>query len=472
MQQNKSKYLINARKIKQWMEERKTTKPPAASSKDIEEKKLGCALGAIRSNNIKKYKQLKTDEERQQYLRIHPGLDETIEIVNWIDENNISKYLVNARQIKQWMEERKTTKPPTIISEDKEEKRLGCALSTIRRDIIKTYKELKTEEEIKGFRKKHPGLDEIMEIVHWIDKNRLSAYLVNARDIKRWMEDRKTIRPPSINSKDKEEKRLHYALNSIKKDLIKPYKELKTEKERKEFRKKHPGLDEIMEIVNWIDENNISQYLVNIREIKQWMEERDTTKPPTSFSKDPEEKKLGFALINIRHHLIKPYLELETEEQKSSYLKRHPETEQVLKIVRNIDENNSQYLRNMKEIVYWTKSQEGNMLPNRDSKNKKEAKLAIALQTITRFLVKPYINIQTEEEMSKYREKYPEIEEVLALYSKLYLNNGNKNQRALAALIQKDLKKRKSLEMAKQLEASYENAIEDKNINLGEKENE
>lgn len=38
--------------------------------------------------------------------------------------------------------------------------------------------------------------------------------------------------------------------------------------EKEEFEQEHPEFREIMEIINWIDENNISPYLINARDIK------------------------------------------------------------------------------------------------------------------------------------------------------------------------------------------------------------
>ena len=93
---------------------------------------------------------------------------------------------------------------------------------------------------------------------------------------------------------------------------------------------------EVLQIVKLIDENKdkISQYLVNAREIKKWMEERKTTKPPSKRSKDVEEKTLGNALGSIRQKLIKPYLRLKTEEEKEQYRKDHPELKEVQEIVK------------------------------------------------------------------------------------------------------------------------------------------
>ena len=55
---------------------------------------------------------------------------------------------------------------------------------------------------------------------------------------------------------------------------------------------------------------------------------------------DEEEQRLGSALKNIRSHLTKPYIELETEEEKEEYRKEHPELDDVMEIIEWIDENN------------------------------------------------------------------------------------------------------------------------------------
>ena len=147
----------------------------------------------------------------------------------------------------------------------------------------------------------------------------ISQYLINAREIKEWMEDRHTTKPPSSTSKDEKEKNLGIKLSTIRQKLIKPYKDLKTEEERKDYKKKHPQLEEVLEIVNWIDENNLSEYLINAREIKKWMQARNVTKPPSQKSRNEEEKILGYALSRIRQKLIKPYKDLKKEEERERY---------------------------------------------------------------------------------------------------------------------------------------------------------
>ena len=92
-----------------------------------------------------------------------------------------------------------------------------------------------------------------------------------------------------------------------------------------------------------------SPYLKNARLIKKWMEERETTKPPSKISKDEEEKRLGRALMVIRHKLLKPYEKLETEEEKEEYKIKYPYFEEVKQIVDEIDRNRSKKLNKLIE---------------------------------------------------------------------------------------------------------------------------
>ena len=295
-------------------------------------------------------------EEDIDIFRIQGETKEFLELFEEINGELGQTYLINARKIKAWMEERETTKPPSRSAKELGEKKLGTALKSIRQELIKPYIELKTEEEKEKYRTNHPELEEVLEIIKWIDENNLSPYLVNARDIKKWMEGKKTTKPPSKNVKEPEEKRLGNALFSIRQKLLKPYIGLKTEEEREKFRANHPELEEVQEIVKWIDENNLSPYLVNARDIKKWMEEKGTTKPPSRSAKDLKEIKLGRALFTIRQILIKPYLELKTEEEKAKYKEKHPELEEVLQIVTEIDLNSGN--KNRQELALLIRQDE------------------------------------------------------------------------------------------------------------------
>ena len=470
-------HLTNALNIRTWMEQLKTTKPPSSIAKDFEEKRLGIALSNIRQKLIKPYQQIKTEEEKLQFENDHPEFKEIFEIVNWIDENNISSHLINARQIKLWMEEKNSNKPPRLRCDDKEEQRLGIALQSIRLRLLNPYLQIEDEEKKLQFENDHPELQEVMQTVSWIDEHNLSPNLINARAIKIWMETHKTTKSPSAASKDAEEKRLGTALTELRRNLIKPYMQLETEEKKLEFLEKHPEIEEVIEIISWIDTNKVNPNLANMREIKAWMEERKTTKPPSSNSKDKEEKRLGSALGNIRQKLIKPYQQIKTEEEKRRFEQEHPEFIEIMEIINWIDENNiSPYLLNARNIKQWVEQNQWTKLPSRSSKvGGVEKELGKKLGYIRQDFISVYMKLQTEQERELFREKHPEIDEVMSIVSELDMQCGNTKQKELAILIRQDLEKRQLLEEARKLEASYkmqlansrDNGIETQEENIG-----
>jgi len=438
---NRSDYLTNARAIKEWIEKSGDTKPPSPTARDEEERRLGRRLGSIRQQLIKPYMKLKTEEERENFREKHPELEEVMEIINEIDNNNISPYLRNARAIKEWIEKSGDTKPPLHISKDEEEKRLGSRLVTIRQQLIKPYMQLKTEEEKEEYKEKHPELKEVMEIINEIDSNNISPYLRNARAIKEWIEKSGDTKPPSPTVRDEEERRLGSRLGRIRQELIKPYMQLKTEKESEKYKEKHPELEEVMEIINGIDSNNISPYLRNARVIKEWVEESEAKKLPSAVAKDEEEKRLGSRLATIRQRLIKPYMKLKTEKEKEEYKEKHPELEEVMEIINEIDSNNiSQYLRNARAIKEWIEKSGDTKPPSAVSKDEEERRLGKQLGSIRLLLIKPYMQLKTEEEKEEYKEKHPELEEVMEIINEIDSNNIPqllRNARAIKEWIEK-----------------------------------
>lgn len=460
-------HLTNALNIKTWMEQRKTIKPPSSISNDFEEKRLGIALSNIRQTLIKPYLQLKTEQEKKIFEEEHPEFKKIFEIINWIDENNISLHLINARQIKFWMEEKNSNKPPRLRCNDKEEQRLGTALQSIRLRLLNPYLQIVDEEEKLKFENKHPELQEVMQIVNWIDGRNLSPNLVNARAIKIWMQTHKTTKSPSAVSKDAEENRLGTALTELRRNLIKPYMQLETEEEKLEFSEKHPEIDEVLQIINWIDTNKVNPNLTNVRNIKAWMEERKTTKPPSSNSKDKEEKRLGRALGNIKQTLVKTYMQLGTQE-KEEFEQEHPEFREIMEIINWIDENNiSPYLINARDIKQWVEQNQFAKLPSRSSKAvEEERKLGKKLSYIRQDLIGTYMKLQTEQEREIFREKHPEIDKVMSIISELDIQCGNAKQKELAILIRQDLEKRKALQEAKKLEKDYKEQLAIRKANV------
>ena len=93
---------------------------------------------------------MKTEEEKAEYRRQYPELEEVMAIVEEIDRNNNpvkeeQTHYINAIAIKKWMEDNNTTKPPRSQNEKKtvpeDEAQLGRALS-VRGETKKKFEEL------------------------------------------------------------------------------------------------------------------------------------------------------------------------------------------------------------------------------------------------------------------------------------------------------------------------------------------
>ena len=503
----RTSYLEKIYEIKEWMERNETTRPPRVGGKDLpeEERKLGKVLGTIRQNLIRPYKELKTEEEREQYRKRRPEIEEIMEIVEEIDKNNIPTSLRNIRGIKEWMERNETTIPPRGCGKDllEEERRLGRSLGTIRKELINPYKELKAEEReeyISNLENRKYGtlsrkqFMEIIETVEEIDKNNIPAYLKNIRDIKEWMKRNETTIPPSTVGKNisEEEKRLGRALSNIKSRLIKPYKELKTEEEREEYiskleNRKRESLSreqfiEIIETIEGIDRNNIPTGLRNIRKIKKWMERNETTIPPRSGGKDlPEEEKgLGVALSGIRQELINPYKKLKTKEEREDYISKLENREkesisrdqlmEIIKTVEEIDKNNiPTRLRNIRDIKEWMERNETTIPPRKKGEeiSEEEKRLGVALLDIRYSLIKPYKELKTEEEREEYisklenRKQEPlSREQFMEIIETVEEIDGAREK--LTDLVEQSKATQEKVAEAKKLESMYEQELKSK----------
>lgn len=399
------RYIINLRKIKEWMENNNTTNPPRTYGKDLsqEEQRLGKSYNYIRRKVNETYINLKSDEEIERFEKQNPEMKEAKEFIQLVEKNKKHTYLENAKKIKIWMIENKKNKPPRAggknVSEEK--RRLGNALDKIRQNLIKKYQELQNEKDKEMFKQKHPELEEVIKIINQIDKNNVPIYLQHVREVKKWMLENNTTRPPrkqGINLSDGE-KKLGIKLARVRNGFIKVYKNLKTEDEKKEFRKKHPETDEILKTVELIDKNNISPYLKNAKEIEQWMEKHNTNEPPKSKAKKStsKESRLAKKLATIRNQLIKPYRNLETEEERIAYKKKHPEIDEVIEIINYIDERN----------------------PKAKRKENKNEDFNEAISTIENYILRPYMELQTEEERIKYLKKHPDLKYIVDLYEEI-----------------------------------------------------
>ncbi len=449
-----SQYYWHILAIKEWMEKNNTTKPPRASNgnPDIsdEEGDLGKKLSAIRQQLLKPYLILKTDEERESYKEQFPALEDVLTIVEWIDKNNIklkedSSHYKNAIKIKNWMEKNNTTKPPNTNSQSKTEIKLASALKRIRTNLINPYISLEDDKDKENYIIEHPELEDVLRIIEWIDTNNIktkedSQYYWSILAIKDWMEKNNTTRPPRIltNAVPEEEGELGNKLSNIRRYLINPYTKLKTDEEKEEYKRKYPELEVVMEIVDKIDRDNISTSLRYMLEIKKWMEDNQTTKPPrcqnSTKSIPNEESILGDNLSYIRTHLIKPYKELQTEEEKNEFKMQHPELDDVMKIVGEIDRNNiklkedSSFYRNALKIKKWMEDNQTTKPPSRTQKDSRiiseeEDKLAQALANIRYYLIKPYSELNSEEDKENFKIDHPELEDVRDIIEEIDRNN-------------------------------------------------
>ena len=469
-------YLKNIRDIKEWMKRNETTIPPRCKKgEDIskEEEGLGTALSNIRCSLIKPYKELKTEEEREEYIgKLEDRKQEPI-----------------SRE--QFME----------IIKTEEEKRLGRALSTIRCSLIKPYKELKTEEEREEYisnleNKKIESLsrDQFMEIIKTVEeidkKNiKIPTSLKNIRDIKEWMERNETTIPPRRGAISKEENRLGNALSTIRFSLIKPYKELKTE-EREEYisklenREQEPiSRDQFMEIIKTVEEIDkknikIPTSLKNIRDIKEWMEGNETTRPPrqSGENRSEEEKRLGNALIHIRQKLINPYKKLKTEEEREEYISKLENREleplsrkqfiEIIKTVEEIDIPTS--LRNIRDIKEWMERNETTRPPRQSGENRsEESRLGLALRRIKNGLIKPYKELRSEEEREEYIGKLEDKEreplsrkQFMEIIETIEEIDGDREK--LTDLVEQSKATQEKVAEAKKLESMYEQELKSK----------
>ena len=263
------------------------------------------------------------------------------------------------------------------------------------------------------------------------------TYLQNLLNIKDWMEKNNTTRPPRIltNAVPEEEGKLGNKLSNIRRYLINPYTKLKTDEEKEEYKRKYPELEVVMEIVDKIDRDNISTSLRYMLEIKKWMEDNHTTRPPRSFNNTvPEEEgKLGYELSRIRNQLIRPYFDLQTEEEREEYKIINPDLETIMAIVNEIDKNNilvkeeqPLYIK-IQEIQKWMEDNQTTKPPRCQNSTKsipnEESILGDNLSYIRTHLIKPYKELQTEEEKNEFKMQHPELDDVMKIVDEIDRNN-------------------------------------------------
>ena len=175
-----------------------------------------------------------------------------------------------------------------------------------------------------------------------------------------------------------------------------------------------------------------STYLKNAEAILEWIKRQEKPKLPSADSKNEEEKKLFNAWNSMRSHLINPYKKKTTEEERENFREEHPEIDDVLKIIKEIDISTSTQYLNAQRILEWIKRQETPRIPSPNSKNEEEKKLGNAWVGIGKRLINPYKKKTTAEEREKFREEHPEIDAILEIIKEIKISTSTQYLNAQA----------------------------------------
>ena len=175
-----------------------------------------------------------------------------------------------------------------------------------------------------------------------------------------------------------------------------------------------------------------STYLKNAEAILEWIKMQEKPKLPSPDSKNEEEKKLFNAWNSMRSHLINPYKKKTTEEERENFREEHPEIDDVLKIIKEIDISTSTQYLNAQRILEWIKRQETPRIPSPNSKNEEEKKLGNAWVGIGKRLINPYKKKTTAEEREKFREEHPEIDAILEIIKEIKISTSTQYLNAQA----------------------------------------
>ena len=268
-------YYEHMEHIKAWMDANNTKLLPRLSISDgmtEEEIEAGRSLARIK-DYVKRCIKCETEEKKKNYLALHPRLDE---VMKWLEETEKTsmeqgprvkqKSIRNTRYyddmiaIQEWMEENNSFKFPSNSSDKSPgERRLGRALSNIKKDIIDVYKSIETEEEKVQFLNKYSNIEEVIEwyentcmAIEEAKKKKPRVYYETMLQIKKWMEENSSailprkIRNPK-NDKEKEEQELAKKFGNVRSSYIVPYYSLKNDKEKEEYLKQYYKLDEVIE---------------------------------------------------------------------------------------------------------------------------------------------------------------------------------------------------------------------------------
>lgn len=362
-------------------------------------------------------------EKKEMYKQKYPEVTELINIIKILNNNNKRKNFYKARKIKNWAEEKQ--KKPYSRSKDEEERRLGRSLEYIQKQILEPYIQMNDDEKQK-YKEKNPDIEKIKEIIDQINnldknsgRNVENRRIRDMKEIQNWMNENNAIRYPSPSSKDIREKELGRKLFNIRRNLIKPYNNLETKKQKEAYRKKHQEFDEVISIIEEIDINIIKRCLQTFKDIKSWIDTTKFTGRLLQVSKNEEVRTLAVKFEDTKNAFDKIYINWDME-QKERCRREHPEIEETLKVMSQIENNQtSKYIYNAREIKKWYDKSKEKKVPKLTSKDNKERSLARHFNNIRENIIKPYYRLETEEERTNYKKKRPYLDEILEIIGEI-----------------------------------------------------
>ena len=124
----------------------------------------------------------------------------------------------------------------------------------------------------------------------------------------------------------------------------------------------------------------------------------------------------------MRSHLINPYKKKTTEEERENFREEHPEIDDVLKIIKEIDISTSTQYLNAQRILEWIKGRRPQEYHLQTPKMRKKKKLGNAWVGIGKRLINPYKKKTTAEEREKFREEHPEIDAILEIIKEIKIS--------------------------------------------------
>lgn len=470
---NRKELEERARMIIDWITAHEYKRLPVRNTKESEDDKYENQLGTW----ILAYTSRKEKEEREKYIEEYPFAAEVFAKIDLVDMHKENPFLIqmeNIQIIEKWFEKNERKKfPPTLRTKDSDE--IDAAQRYIRvKSRIAKFIYAKNEEELNRLIEKDPEgatlfyrIDamkrEVEVLIQSMDSDRKKEKsgktmemivekrkennIRKAQMYKEWIINHpEKIRPSRHSLEDKEEKKIAIIYETLLARYVRPYLNLKTDEEKKKFVESYPELPGILAIVGETEEiikhNQAVKRIENAQKIETWIREHEDSLTLPSMANDGEN---GFKLNKdywyYKGKVVKPYSVLETEEERKKFEEDYPGAGQITAIIKSVDEElenrrkkheegkaqmeppkedgNAEIvvtrLDRMRQVRDWIDTHGFSRLPSSKSKDEEEQLLGNFYTYTKSAIIVPYLRLDDEEEKRMYREKRPDIEELVGI---------------------------------------------------------